>query len=45
MGTAADCKRKVEEFERAGATYVLLYPVAIDGSYDRGVRAVLQAFS
>jgi 5,10-methylenetetrahydromethanopterin reductase len=45
MGTAADCKRKVDEFERAGAAYVLLYPVSIDGSYDRGVRAILQAFA
>jgi len=45
MGSAQDCKRKIDEFERAGASYVLLYPVPIDGSYDRGVRAVLQAFS
>ncbi len=44
MGTAQDCKSKVDEFEKAGASYVLLYPVPIDGSYDRGVRAVLQAF-
>jgi alkanesulfonate monooxygenase SsuD/methylene tetrahydromethanopterin reductase-like flavin-dependent oxidoreductase (luciferase family) len=45
MGSAQDCRRKLEEFERAGAAYVLLYPVAIDGDYDRGVRAVFQAFS
>jgi alkanesulfonate monooxygenase SsuD/methylene tetrahydromethanopterin reductase-like flavin-dependent oxidoreductase (luciferase family) len=45
MGSAQECKKKVEEFERAGASYVILYPVPIDGSYDRGVRAVLQAFS
>jgi 5,10-methylenetetrahydromethanopterin reductase len=45
MGSAQDCKRKMDEFERAGASYVLLYPVPIDGNYDRGVRAVLQAFS
>ncbi|HKD68500.1 MAG TPA: LLM class flavin-dependent oxidoreductase [Candidatus Binataceae bacterium] len=45
MGSAADCKRKLEEFERAGAAYVLLYPVPIDGNYDRGVREVLHAFS
>jgi alkanesulfonate monooxygenase SsuD/methylene tetrahydromethanopterin reductase-like flavin-dependent oxidoreductase (luciferase family) len=44
MGSAQDCRRKLEEFEKAGAAYVLLYPVAIDGDYDRGVRAVLQAF-
>lgn len=45
MGSAQDCKRKVDEFERAGASYVLLYPVPIDGDYDRGVRAVFQAFA
>jgi alkanesulfonate monooxygenase SsuD/methylene tetrahydromethanopterin reductase-like flavin-dependent oxidoreductase (luciferase family) len=45
MGSAQECKKKLEEFERAGAAYVLLYPVPIDGNYDRGVRAVLEAFS
>jgi 5,10-methylenetetrahydromethanopterin reductase len=45
MGSAQDCKRKLEEFEAAGASYVLLYPVPIDGNYDRGVRAVLDAFA
>jgi 5,10-methylenetetrahydromethanopterin reductase len=45
MGSAQGCKRKVDEFERAGASYVLLYPVPIDGDYDRGVRAVFQAFA
>ena len=45
MGSAQDCKRKVDEFERAGASYVLLYPVPIDGDYDRGVHAVFQAFA
>lgn len=45
MGSAQECKRKLEEFERAGAAYVLLYPVPIDGNYDRGVRAVLDAFA
>ncbi len=44
MGTAPECRKKLEEFERAGASYVLLYPVPIEGSYDRGVRAVLDAF-
>jgi alkanesulfonate monooxygenase SsuD/methylene tetrahydromethanopterin reductase-like flavin-dependent oxidoreductase (luciferase family) len=44
MGTAQECRNKLEEFERAGASYVLLYPVPIEGNYDRGVRAVLQAF-
>jgi alkanesulfonate monooxygenase SsuD/methylene tetrahydromethanopterin reductase-like flavin-dependent oxidoreductase (luciferase family) len=45
MGSAQDCRKKVEEFERAGASYVVLYPVPLEGSYDRGVRAVLEAFS
>jgi alkanesulfonate monooxygenase SsuD/methylene tetrahydromethanopterin reductase-like flavin-dependent oxidoreductase (luciferase family) len=45
MGTAQDCQKKVEEFERAGASYVVLYPTAIDGDYDKGVRAVLEAFA
>jgi alkanesulfonate monooxygenase SsuD/methylene tetrahydromethanopterin reductase-like flavin-dependent oxidoreductase (luciferase family) len=44
MGTVRECRRKLEEFERAGASYVLLYPVPIEGSYDRGARAVLDAF-
>jgi 5,10-methylenetetrahydromethanopterin reductase len=44
MGTAQECQKKVEEFEKAGASYVVLYPTAIDGDYDRGARAVLEAF-
>jgi alkanesulfonate monooxygenase SsuD/methylene tetrahydromethanopterin reductase-like flavin-dependent oxidoreductase (luciferase family) len=44
MGTAQECRSKLEEFERAGAAYVLLYPVPIEGSYDRGARAVFDAF-
>jgi len=44
MGSAQDCKNKLDEFEKAGASYVLLYPVPIESNYDRGVRAVLQAF-
>ena len=44
MGTAQECQRKVEEFENAGASYVVLYPTAIDGDYDKGVRTVLAAF-
>jgi len=45
MGTAQECQKKVEEFEKAGASYVILFPMAIDGDYDRGVRAALEAFS
>jgi 5,10-methylenetetrahydromethanopterin reductase len=44
MGTAQECQKKIEEFEKAGASYVVLYPTAIDGDYDKGVRAVLEAF-
>jgi 5,10-methylenetetrahydromethanopterin reductase len=44
MGTAQECQKKVEEFEKAGASYVILYPTALDGDYDKGVKAVLDAF-
>ena len=44
MGTTQECQKKVEEFEKAGASYVILYPTAIDGNYDKGVHAVLDAF-
>jgi alkanesulfonate monooxygenase SsuD/methylene tetrahydromethanopterin reductase-like flavin-dependent oxidoreductase (luciferase family) len=44
LGTAQECQKKVEEFEKAGASYVILYPTAIDGDYDKGVKAVLEAF-
>ncbi len=44
MGTAQECQQKVEEFEQAGAASVILWPTAIDGDYDRSVRAVLDAF-
>lgn len=45
MGTAQECQKKVEEFEKAGASYVILFPMAIDGDYERGVRATLEAFA
>jgi alkanesulfonate monooxygenase SsuD/methylene tetrahydromethanopterin reductase-like flavin-dependent oxidoreductase (luciferase family) len=44
VGTAQECAKKIEEIERAGASRVILYPMAIDGDYDRGVQAVLEAF-
>ncbi|MBI3798553.1 MAG: LLM class flavin-dependent oxidoreductase [Deltaproteobacteria bacterium] len=44
MGTAQECQKKVEEFEKAGASFVILFPMAVDGDYDRGVRATLEAF-
>lgn len=44
MGTAQECQKKVEAFEKAGASYVVLFPMAIDGDYDRSVRGALQAF-
>jgi len=45
IGTAQECQQKVEEFEQAGASSVILWPTSIDGDYDRGVRAVLDAFA
>jgi len=44
VGTAQECAKKVEDIEKAGAARVILYPMAIDGDYDRGVKAVLEAF-
>jgi len=44
MGNAQECRKKVEEFEKAGASFVILFPMAIEGDYDRGVRATLEAF-
>src|SRR5262245_17985982 len=44
MGTAQECRKKVEEFEKAGASFVILFPMAIDGDYDRSVKAALMAF-
>jgi 5,10-methylenetetrahydromethanopterin reductase len=44
IGTAQECRRKVEAFEKAGASYVVLFPMAIDGDYDRGVRGALEIF-
>lgn len=44
MGTPQQCHKKIAEFEKAGASYVVLFPMAIDGDYDRGVRATLEAF-
>jgi alkanesulfonate monooxygenase SsuD/methylene tetrahydromethanopterin reductase-like flavin-dependent oxidoreductase (luciferase family) len=45
MGSAQECVKQVEAFEKAGAAYVILYPMAIDGDLDRGVRAALDAFA
>ena len=45
MGTPERCRKKVAEFEQAGAAYVVLFPMAIDGDYDRGVRSVLDTFA
>ncbi len=45
LGSRQECQQKLDEFERAGASYVILYPTAIDGDYERGVNAVLDAFS
>jgi alkanesulfonate monooxygenase SsuD/methylene tetrahydromethanopterin reductase-like flavin-dependent oxidoreductase (luciferase family) len=45
MGTPQEGHKKVEEFEKAGASYVILYPMAINGDFDRGVRAALDGFA
>jgi alkanesulfonate monooxygenase SsuD/methylene tetrahydromethanopterin reductase-like flavin-dependent oxidoreductase (luciferase family) len=45
IGTAQECLKQVEAFEKAGASYVILYPMPIDGDLDRGVRATLEAFA
>ena len=45
MGSPQECVKQVEAFERAGASYVVLYPMPIDGDFDRGVRAALDAFA
>jgi alkanesulfonate monooxygenase SsuD/methylene tetrahydromethanopterin reductase-like flavin-dependent oxidoreductase (luciferase family) len=44
MGTAQECRKKVEAFEKAGASYVVLFPMAINGDYDRSVKGALAAF-
>ncbi|MGE0682306.1 MAG: LLM class flavin-dependent oxidoreductase [Candidatus Binatia bacterium] len=44
MGTLQECQQKVAEFEQAGASSVVLFPMAIDGDYDRGVRGALALF-
>jgi alkanesulfonate monooxygenase SsuD/methylene tetrahydromethanopterin reductase-like flavin-dependent oxidoreductase (luciferase family) len=44
VGTVQECVTKLEAIEKAGAARVILYPMAIDGDYDRGVKAVLEAF-
>lgn len=45
MGTPQECVKQAEAFEKAGAAYVIVYPIAIDGDPDRGVRAALEAFA
>jgi alkanesulfonate monooxygenase SsuD/methylene tetrahydromethanopterin reductase-like flavin-dependent oxidoreductase (luciferase family) len=45
MGTPQECVKQAEAFEQAGASYVILSPMAIDGDADRGVRAALDAFA
>jgi len=45
MGTPQECITQAEAFEKAGASYVIVYPMAIDGDADRGVHAALEAFA
>jgi alkanesulfonate monooxygenase SsuD/methylene tetrahydromethanopterin reductase-like flavin-dependent oxidoreductase (luciferase family) len=44
MGTTQASQKKIAAFEKAGAAYVVLFPMAIDGDYDRSVRGALKAF-
>ncbi len=44
-GTPQECRDQAEAFEKAGATYSILYPMAIDGDMNRSVRAALDAFA
>jgi hypothetical protein len=43
--TPQECVKQAEAFEKVGALYVILSPMAIDGDADRGVRAALEAFA
>lgn len=45
VGSEQETIKKVEDIEKAGATRVILFPIAIDGDYDRGVRALVDAFA
>lgn len=45
IGSPQECIRQIEAFEDAGATYVIIDPIAIDGDVNRGIRAALDAFA
>jgi 5,10-methylenetetrahydromethanopterin reductase len=45
IGSPQECIDQIEAFEDAGATYVIVDPIAIDGDVNRGIRAVLDAFA
>ena len=45
MGSAQECVKKLEAFEKAGASYVIVYPMPLEGDLDRSVRAALDAFA
>ena len=40
VGTPQECRDQAEAFEKAGATYSILYPMAINGDTDRSGPAV-----
>lgn len=42
--TTLACFKKMETLENVGMPCAILYPLAIDGDLDRGVRAVVDAF-
>ena len=43
--TMLECLKKIHLLEKAGASYVILYSMVIDGDLDRRVRSVLDAFA
>jgi len=45
IGSPQECIKQIEAFEQAGATYVIIDPIAIDGDTNRGIRAALDAFA
>lgn len=45
IGSPHECIKQIEALEQAGATYVIIDPIAIDGDAARGMRAALNAFA
>lgn len=45
IGSPQECIKQIETFEQAGATYVIIDPIAIDRDAARGMRTALDAFA